>query len=177
MVDAIDDELQIMKEQEQESPALMEGVHLEDPIEALELRDPITVSPDTSVLEAFKLMTKHDIGCLLITNKKGKLQGIITERDLIRKACTNCNIASDMKVSSYMTEKPDTLRADDPMVFALNRMCEHNYRHVPIVKKNRVAAGVVSIRDIVKHVGACFHKEIANLPPKPVRKMRRRFAG
>ncbi len=177
MVNVIEDESELMDEREQESPELKQAVHLEDPIEDLELRTPITVKADTSVLEAFKLMAEHDIGCLLVTDKKGKLKGIITERDLLRKACVKCEIMSDVHVEQFMTKNPESLRAEDPLAFALNRMCEYNFRHVPIIDRKNVAMGVVSMRDIVHEVGVCYQKEISNLPPKPVRRMRRRFAG
>ena len=177
MTSVIEDELQVMDERDQESPELIKAIHLEDPIEALELRSPVTVRSDTSLRDAFKLMAMHDIGCLLVTDKKGRLKGIITERDLIRKACSNCEIVSDLQVEQFMTEKPETLRGEDSLAFALNRMCEYRFRHVPIVDRKRVAVGVISMRDIVKLVGTCYKKEIKNLPPKPVRRMRRRFAG
>ncbi len=177
MVDGIEDELQQMDERERESAELKQAVHLDDPIEALKLRTPITVRPDTSVREALRLIAQHDIGSLLVTDNNGKLLGIITERDMIRKACTDCKIMSEFQVDRIMTEAPDTLQAEDSLAFALNRMCEHHYRHVPIVDDNQKATGVVSMRDLVEHVGWCFHKEIVNLPPEPVRRMRRRFAG
>ncbi len=177
MTNGIDEELQQMCEREEESPELKRAVHLEDPIEALELRTPISVRSSTSVQEAFRLMAKHDIGCLLVTDDNDKLLGIITERDMIRKACAACEIVAEMKVGKFMTADPETLQADDSLVFALNRMCEHNYRHVPIVDDEQTATGVVSMRDVVKHVGLCFHKEITNLPPEPIHRMRRRFAG
>ena len=177
MTDMIDDELSVMDEREKESPEIKTGVTLEDPLEALGLREPITVRSDTSLLEAFKLMAYHDIGSLLVTDKKGKLKGIITERDVVRKACAKCEVVSNHQVGEFMSTEPRTLRADDSVAFALNRMCVHNIRHVPIVDKKKRVEGVVSMRDIVKHVGECYQKEIVNLPPRPVRRMRFRFNG
>ncbi len=177
MTDMIDDELQVMDEREKESPAIKEGVSLADPLEALGLRDPITVSSDTSLLETFKIMAKNDIGSLLVTDKKGKLKGIITERDIVRKACANCKIVAKKHVGEFMSDEPRTLQPDDSVAFALNRMCVHNIRHVPIVDKKNKVQGVVSMRDIVRHVGDCYKKEIVNLPPRPVRRMRNRFNG
>ncbi|MEE9465483.1 MAG: CBS domain-containing protein [Candidatus Neomarinimicrobiota bacterium] len=177
MFDGIDDELRQMDEREQESPELKRAVQLEDPISALELGTPITVRSSTSVQEAFNLMAENDIGCLLVTDDDGKLLGIITERDMLRKACGACEKMAELHVGNYMTESPDTLQSEDPMAFALNRMCEHHYRHVPIVDDELAATGVVSMRDVVRHVGLCFHKEISNLPPEPVHRMRRQIAG
>ncbi len=177
MTSIIDDELQIMDEREKDSPEIKAGVTLDDDLESLGLREPITVRSDTSLLEAFKLMAYHDIGCLLVTDKKGKLKGIITERDVVRKACAKCEIVSTKHVGEFMSDEPRTLRSDDSVAFALNRMCVHNIRHVPIIDKKRRVKGVVSMRDIVKHVGECYQKEIVNLPPRPVRRMFHRFNG
>jgi CBS domain-containing protein len=177
MTTHIDDELRIMDEREKESPAIKTGVTLDDPLEAIGLREPITVSSDTSLLDAFKLMAYHDIGSLLVTDKKGKLKGIITERDVVRKACAHCEIIAKDHVGEFMSTEPRTLQSDDSVAFALNRMCVHNIRHVPIIDKKNKVEGVVSMRDIVKHVGDCYQKEIVNLPPRPVRRMRNRFNG
>ena len=177
MFDGIDDELRQMDEREVESPELKRAVQLEDPIAALGLRTPITVRSSTSVLEAFNMMADNDIGCLLVTGDDGKLLGIITERDILRKACGACKKLAGLDVGDYMTADPDTLQSEDPMAFALNRMCERRYRHVPIVDDELTVTGVVSMRDVVKHVGQCYHNEIKNLPPEPVHRMRRQFAG
>ncbi len=177
MTDILNEEQRVMDEREKESPHIKEGVNLDDPLESLGLREPVTVSSDTSLKEAFKLMAEHDIGSLLVTDKKGRLKGIITERDVVRKACANCEIVSKKHVGEFMSDEPRILRPGDSVAFALNRMCVYNIRHVPIVDKKRRVKGVVSIRDIVKHVGECYEREIVNLPPEPIRKMKHRFNG
>lgn len=177
MFDGINDELRQMDERELESPELKRAVHLEDPIAALGLRTPITVRSSTSVQEAFDLMAENNIGSLLVTDDDNKLLGIITERDMLRKACGACEKMAVLDVGDYMTADPDTLQAEDSVAFALNRMCERRYRHVPIVDDDLIVTGVVSMRDVVNHVGQCYHNEINNLPPEPVHHMRRRFAG
>lgn len=76
-----------------------------------------------------------------------------------------------------MSDEPRTLRRGDSVAFALNRMCVHHIRHVPIVDNVNSVEGIVSIRDIVEHIGECYQTEIVNLPPEPIRSMKHRFNG
>lgn len=169
MHEGLDDELQQMEEREQEAPALVTAVHLDDPIGSLDLQPLVVVNPSTTLLEAVQLLDEHNIGCLLV-EQNGVLQGIFTERDVIRRVVGKGYDHGTITVGEHMTPEPDTLQMDDPIAFALNFMFEHGYRHVPIVDEGNKPVAFVSIRDIVNHLAVYYQKEILNLPPRPVRK-------
>jgi len=108
----------------------------------------VTLPSSSPTLEAVKLMRDKNIGSVLVVDE-GKLVGIITERDIVRL------IAEDdleKPLSETMTKDPIVVHPDDPIVVALAKMVEHNIRHLPVVDDNGTPVGVVSIRDIAKHV-------------------------
>jgi CBS domain-containing protein len=176
MYDNLDDELQQMDEREQDAPALVAAVHLDDPISSLDLQSLCVVEPETTMQQAIALLDRNDVGCLLVREGE-RLVGIFTERDILRRVVGKGLNHTQTTVGEHMTPDPDTLQMDDPIAFALNRMVEHGYRHVPIVDDEKRPVGFVSIRDIVNHLATYYQKEIMNLPPRPVRKGDHREGG
>lgn len=162
----VEDELKQMREGDDEELAAEHGFHLEDPISSIDLRDPVTAVGSTSVADALELMKKFKIGCLLIV-KKDILEGIFTERDIIRRIVGKHLAHEDIQIKDYMTRDPDTLTEDAPLAFALNYMVLGGFRHVPIVDEKNHALGCLSIKDIVKHIGDIYFSKISNLPPRP----------
>lgn len=67
-----------------------------------------------------------------------------------------------------MTAAPETLAPDDEIAYALNLMAIGGFRHVPIVRDDNTVLGIVSIRDVQRHVTEHFEKVILNLPPRPL---------
>ncbi|MFC1481004.1 CBS domain-containing protein [Candidatus Neomarinimicrobiota bacterium] len=168
MSEGFDDELQQMDEREQDAPTLVQAVHLDDPISSLELQPLTVAAPDASLVDAVKLMETNSVGCILV-EENGKLIGILTERDIIRKATGRGLHFPDLKISDYMTRKPTCLRMGDPIAFALNRIYDRGYRHIPIIDKKGKALAFVSSRDIINHLAVYYRNEIQNLPPRPIR--------
>jgi len=110
-----------------------------------------TVSPDSTVLDASKLMAVQDVGALLVADAAGLLAGILTERDITRRVVAKGKDPKTLKVGDVMTKKPDIIGPDDSALEALNMMRAHRYRHVPVVQDGR-AVGMVSIRDLYEVV-------------------------
>ena len=176
MDEGLDDEMQQMEEREQDAPELAEAVNLDDPLSSLKMQSLALVHPDTPMTDALDVLNQRNAGCLLV-EEGGKLVGIFTERDVIRRVVNRSLDYTKATVGEFMTPNPDTLRMDDHIAHALNHMYDRGYRHVPIVDANRKPVGFVSIRDIVNHLAVFFRKEILNVPPKPVRSMSDREGG
>src|SRR3954447_23749436 len=68
-----------------------------------------------------------------------------------------------------MTRDPESLRADDRIVWALNLMHVGGYRHVPLVDPQNRPVGVISVKDIVSFLVELFPAAVLNLPPDPHR--------
>jgi len=104
-----------------------------------------------SVLDGANLMVRHDISAVVIFGKDNKMLGIVTERDLTRRVLADELDPGSTPLSEVMTDNPDTLSPDDAVYDALELMRTRRYRHLPVMKDDRVC-GMVSIRDIYEVV-------------------------
>jgi predicted transcriptional regulator len=125
------------------------GAVLETPVSELMARNPLVVDADATVVAAVNAMNERHTGCVLV-EKDGKLVGIFTERDVLRKVIFREGNSS-WKVSAVMTRHPETLPPDASVAYALNKM----------------SVGVLSVRDIVDRVVDYFPEDILNLPSDP----------
>jgi CBS domain-containing protein len=141
------------------------GALMSAPISELSMRPPVLIDASASVVEAVDAMNEHHIGCLLV-QRNGKLVGIFTERDVLTRVVFHEGNRA-LKVEAVMTPNPETLRASDSLAFALNRMSDGGYRHVPIVDRAGAPVGVLSVKDIVNFVVDLFPEDVLNLPPTP----------
>jgi|TARA_B100000315_G_scaffold260546_1_gene322773 CBS domain-containing protein len=178
MSELFDDEFKQMNEREFEKDMVIkEAVSITDPIQTLEKQPMHKVKLGTSIAKIITKFQEKHTACVLVTSSDGKLEGIFTERDIIRKLVgKGLNHKAEL-VDNYMTPNPDTLLMNDPIAFALNRMYDGGYRHVPIVDENNVPVGLVSILDIVSHLAKYYSDAILNLPPDPMRKAQARPEG
>ena len=176
MIDIFDDELTQMDENEARAdPDVSTAIQLIDPIRTLAKKCNV-LSEDTSLDEAFKAFKKYSTGCVILTKDK-KITGIFTERDIVLGVLGKRLDFSQSSIKDFMTPNPHTLRMEDPISFALNMMVDGGFRHIPIVDKKNYPKGIISILNIVEHLGTVFHEEIMNLPPKPLRKQNKQEGG
>jgi len=108
----------------------------------------ITISEEGIVHDAAKLMDKDDLGCIVVTDKKGKPVGIITERDLITRVLAKNLLASKVKAKKVMTSPLLTIDPDEPLVEAARKMSRLNVRRLGVIYKGSLA-GLVSSKDIL----------------------------
>jgi CBS domain-containing protein len=124
-----------------------------DPISALDPPTPVCVSPDASLVEAISEMRRHNVGALLVTDGDGKLVGIFTERDVLRKVAGQVHDLPATPVSRMMTPNPTALKATTPIAHALHLMALHGFRHIPIVDDEGRPRGITSFRGMVQFIG------------------------
>jgi CBS domain-containing protein len=105
----------------------------------------ITVEPSTSVAAAVTVMGMQGVGAVLVM-EQGRLEGIFTERDLVRALSHDIG-ASSQPVTQWMTRNPVTAGPETSVDRALEIMLAGNFRHLPVTEGERVM-GVVSIRDL-----------------------------
>jgi len=105
----------------------------------------ITVEPSTSVAAAVTVMGIQGVGAVLVM-EKGRVEGIFTERDLVR-AMSNDIGASSQAVAQWMTRNPVTVGPEASVEQALELMLDGHFRHLPVMEGERLV-GVVSIRDL-----------------------------
>lgn len=107
----------------------------------------VTVRPDQTVAEAVSVMCIHDTGAAIVIDD-GKVVGIFTERDVLKRVVAQLRAPDRTPVREVMTHpvaccKPSTTLDECRRVMALERM-----RHLPVVEDDRLL-GIVSIRDIL----------------------------
>jgi len=102
-----------------------------------------------TVNEAVKLMCDKHVGALVITDAGGSVNGILTERDILRNYARHGNKLGELKISALMTRKVATASPDTGVDQVLNTMTNRRFRHMPVVRGGRLA-GIVSIGDMVK---------------------------
>lgn len=123
------------------------------PISSLLHHKPATlwsVTPETTVFDAIRLMADKNIGALLVL-ADGKLVGIFTERDYTRKIALQGKSSRETRVREVVTEKVVTVTPADSMEDCMKLMTENRVRHLPVVAAGKVA-GIVSIGDLVNWI-------------------------
>jgi CBS domain-containing protein len=122
---------------------------MEDTVASLRPRPPVTLPPGATLAEAMAVLLDRNVGALPIV-EAGELVGILTERDVLLKAAgvEGCN---RRPVSDFMTRRPETVRENDTLAFALHKMDSGGYRHLPVTRDGRLV-GIVSVRDLMRHV-------------------------
>jgi CBS domain-containing protein len=109
-----------------------------------------SVAPDASVLEALKLMADHNTGALMVL-KDGDVEGILSERDCVRKVELMNRMSRDTLVRDIMTSKVVYIEASQPLEECMALMLEKSVRHLPVYDKGQLL-GFVSIRDVMNEV-------------------------
>lgn len=109
----------------------------------------VTISPDATVAEASKLLSEHRIGAVVVSSGGGKLNGILSERDIVRDLAREGADALGRKVSDLMTAKVETCTTGENALAVLTRMTNGRFRHLPVVDDSGALIGVVSIGDAV----------------------------
>jgi signal-transduction protein with cAMP-binding, CBS, and nucleotidyltransferase domain len=124
---------------------------MEDLVSSLRPKSPTTIRAETTVRDAIRAMLANNIGALLVVDKVGKLLGIFSERDLLKKVAGIFDPYDNLVVGDFMTPNPETVSMTDTLAFALHKMDCGGYRHLPVVAEGR-PAGVISVRDMLRHI-------------------------
>ena len=107
-----------------------------------------SVSPDTTVLDAVKLLAEKGIGALVVLDK-GRLVGIVSERDYARKIELLQRSAFSTQISEIMTADVLTVGPRDTSQHCMQLMTDRHLRHLPVIAEGELI-GLLSIGDLVK---------------------------
>ena len=124
-------------------------------------RDIISVKPETSVLDAIRLMAEKGIGSLVVMEDQ-ELLGIMSERDYARKVIIKGRSSESTAVSEIMTANVLTTSSSETVNDCMGVMTEKKIRHLPVVEDN-VVIGMISIGDLVEAIIADQQEEIEQL--------------
>ena len=105
-----------------------------------------SVSPDTTVYDALKLMAEKEIGALVVVEEE-KMVGIVSERDYARKIILKGKSSKETAVSEIMTSDVIHTSPDIKVRKCLSLLTKHHFRHLPVLEGGRLV-GILSIEDI-----------------------------
>ncbi|HAV76848.1 MAG TPA: histidine kinase [Anaerolineae bacterium] len=108
------------------------------------------VAPDATVFEALKVMSDRNTGALLVMSA-GKVDGILSERDCVRRVDLHGRSAKETKVSEIMTSKVLYGQATQTVEECVAIMIDKNIRHLPVFENNELI-GLISSRDVLKEM-------------------------
>ena len=108
----------------------------------------LSIQPDVLVYDALKLMAEKNVGALLVLDK-GRLVGILSERDYARKVILMGKSSLNTPVRDIMTERVVCVRPEETVEECMALMTAKHIRHLPVLVGDRVV-GIVSIGDLVK---------------------------
>jgi len=145
-------------------------------------KDVITVTPDTSMMKASKILKENRIRRLPVVDAEGRLIGIISDRDIKEASPSKATtldmhelyyLLSEIKVKDIMTRDPFTVRADDTVETVALNMIEKRIGGLPVIDDGGKLVGIISDSDVfkvlititgVRHGGVQFAFELENTP-------------
>lgn len=120
-----------------------------------------SVNPETTVLEAIRVMADKNVGALLVTRGE-QLVGIISERDYTRNVILKGRSSKDTTVQEIISGRAITVSPDHTVEECLRVMTQHRIRHLPVLAGNRIL-GVISIGDLVNSIISAQNSAIQQL--------------
>ena len=107
-----------------------------------------SVGPDAMLSAAIKLLAEKRIGAVLVMDN-GRIEGILSERDIVRVLGERGAAVLDEPVHAVMTRKVVSCKEADTVGAIMEMMTKGKFRHLPVVEGDKVV-GLISIGDIVK---------------------------
>lgn len=112
-------------------------------------RNVVTVSANDTLQTAASLLQSKRIGALLVVSNEEGLDGILSERDIVKAVGEHGATALSMTVKEVMTTQVIIAREKETVLDVLSQMTRGRFRHMPVVENGEIR-GMVSIGDIVK---------------------------
>jgi CBS domain-containing protein len=107
----------------------------------------ITAPPSTSVTEFIRMLAEHRIGAVVVVSD-GRMVGIVSERDVVRRLAAVGAAALDQEISELMTSELVTCSPEDSLDDIAVLLTERRIRHLPVMADDELA-GIVTIGDVV----------------------------
>jgi len=108
-----------------------------------------TIAPDEPITEAVNELRLRGVGALIVSTDGRHIDGILSERDIVRRLAERGESILHESVASVMTVEVRTCQPDDTCETLARVMTEHRHRHLPVVADNQLV-GIISIGDVVK---------------------------
>lgn len=110
----------------------------------------LTIGRSASVAAAAQQMASHGVGALVVSADGRRVDGIVSERDLVRSLAGHGTAALELSVEAVMTSDVHTCRRNTTLDQLMALMTKQRIRHIPVLEEEALA-GLVSIGDVVKY--------------------------
>ncbi len=110
-----------------------------------------SISSDVTVYEALAIMAQHNTGALMVVSADNKVEGILSERDCVRKVELEGKTTKGTLVRDIMTSKVIYVEADQQLEECMALMIDKSVRHLPVFDGSELL-GLISVRDVLKEV-------------------------
>jgi CBS domain-containing protein len=122
----------------------------------------ISVAPSASVLEVAEVIVAQRIGAVMVLDPDGGVLGIVSERDVVKALAAHRGDVAGLTAADVMTHQVVTATPSTPVDEALEVMDRGYFRHLPVVDGGKLA-GIISIRDVVRHRIMLQEHDVKNL--------------
>jgi CBS domain-containing protein len=123
-------------------------MRIADVVRSKSSQDVIMIRPDATVRDLVALLAEHNVGALIVSSDGSRLEGIVSERDVVRRLHESDGVL-DQQVAEIMTTDVSTCDPSSGLDEIRLTMTQRRIRHIPVVKDDEVV-GIVSIGDVVK---------------------------
>ena len=111
--------------------------------------DIVSMKPTDLVRAAVELLAQRRIGAVIVSRDGAMVDGILSERDIVRALGTRGVGCLDLQVQDLMTAEVIGCHPEDTAMSVMEKMTDGRFRHMPVIEANRMI-GVISIGDVVK---------------------------
>ncbi len=111
----------------------------------------VTIDHEKTAIEAARLMTDKGISSLIVT-VNDQPQGIVTERDFIKKICLKNLALEKVRIGEIMSKIRTYATPDMSLDVAIQRMVNNKVRRLPILNENGGLVGIITVTDLAKHL-------------------------
>lgn len=122
-----------------------------DSILNLKGHDVATITPDKTVADVVATLAERCVGALVVSGDGSSVDGIVTERDIVRTLASHGASVLEQPVSAVMTASVQCAPPSAAVADLMALMTERRFRHVPVIDEDSKMVGIVSIGDIVKN--------------------------
>ncbi len=121
-------------------------------VEECMTRPVFSCRPEADMEQAAQLMWEHDCGVLPVVGDEGRVEGLVTDRDLCMGAYTQGKRLHDLRVRDSMSRQVFSCLPSDSLEQAIRTMGDHQVRRIPVVDERGRLLGILSLNDLVRRV-------------------------
>jgi|SRR3954471_11845405 CBS domain-containing protein len=120
-------------------------------VRELMTKDPRTVQPTASIVDAARLMRDEDTGIVPIAEGDGRLVGVVTDRDIAIRVIAEGKDPTSTKVTELTSQNVVTIDPQQDLDEALRLMAQHQVRRLPVVEEDGKLCGILAQADVARH--------------------------